>query len=446
MLTKNSIALSLLLAKRLLTAGENRFARFVTWVSFIGLTLGVLILTVVVTVMNGFDNELKTRLLSSVPHLTIQFQDSVATPAAMQSQFNAAKGRVQLDKKLGEDLGKLMSSLVPDQQVQIHPYFQGVSALSVNGRVQPIGLYGVERSGASSIEHIGKAMRGGRFEDFYEQDNAILISQPIARHLGLLVGDSVVVLAVGSHRESVRPRLLRFELTGTFQLDAEIDYSLAIVNLSFLEPMTWREIGEYGTQIQFADPLSAPQLVPLVTKGLQSAISAEDRDNANIEVRVNSWAQTYGALFQAVQLEKSMMFVLLVLVVAIAGFNIIAGQTMMVNDKRSSIAILRTMGASGNLILRVFLFQGVLISVLGTLLGLLLGILCAKNINTILDGVQAITGMHLLDGSFFVEVPTKVEAFDLLFIAGVSISLCLLAALSPARKAAQLDPISALHL
>ncbi len=145
------------------------------------------------------------------------------------------------------------------------------------------------------------------------------------------------------------------------------------------------------------------------------------------------------------QLEKSMMFMLLVLVVAIAAFNIIAGQTMVVNDKRSNIAILRTMGAPSRMILWVFLLQGLCISSVGTVLGLGLGLLCAFNINEILDGVQILTGMHLLDGSFFVEVPIRVLPGDMLLICAVSASLCLLSALLPARRAAQLDPVLALH-
>jgi lipoprotein-releasing system permease protein len=237
---------------------------------------------------------------------------------------------------------------------------------------------------------------------------------------------------VENRNESVAPKLLRFTLAGTFELGAEPDYSLAIVNLARLSRAQWQQLGDHGLQVQLHDPLQAPQLTAQLIRQLP-------------QQRIDSWDSAYGELFAAVRLEKSMMFLLLLLVVAIASFNIIAGQTMIVNDKRASIAILRTMGGKAGLIRRAFLLQGIGIGVSGTVLGLLLGLLCAFNINDILQALQSITGMHLLDGSFFVEVPVLVLPEDLLAIALMSCGLCLLSAWFPARRAAQLDPVQGLH-
>ena len=394
------------LARRLLTHGENKFARFVTWVSFIGLTLGVTILTVVITVMNGFDHELKTRLLKAIPHVTI--------------------ADVELDHPIYN-----VAATMPGV-TSVHEYFQGFAAISVAGQVQPIKLYGVNAHGLDSLDYLSASMRQGKFDDLAQDPNGIIIGTPLARYLGLEIGDPVVVLGVESRSEGVAPKLLRFTLQGSFELGAEPDYGLAIVNLDRQPAQAWQAMGERGLQVQLLDPLRVQEVA--------ADLSAEFR-----ELQIDTWISAYGELFQAVRLEKSMMFLLLLLVVAIASFNIIAGQTMVVNDKRASIAILRTMGTTEAVIRNVFLLQGICIGVGGTVIGLALGILCSFNINSILAGLEVISGMHLLDGSFFVEVPVLVLPADLLLIAAMSCGLCLLSAWFPARRASLMDPVQALH-
>ena len=191
-------------------------------------------------------------------------------------------------------------------------------------------------------------------------------------------------------------------------------------------------MGDVGVQVQLATPMEAGSLLAGLSKQLPDEQFA-------------SWETTFGELFQAVQLEKSMMFVLLLLVVAVAAFNIVAGQTMLVDDKRQNIAILRTMGATQKLIKQVFFLQGVTVSVTGTALGLLFGISASFYVNEIMSGIEAITGMHLLDGSFFVEIPVLVESVDLMIISVMALAICLLAAYLPAKRAAELDPVHNLH-
>ena len=393
------------LALRLAAQGGSRFARFVSWVSFLGLALGVMVLTVVITVMNGFDNELKTRLPRSIPHITI----ADATPADPIRAAASAMSEV----------------------VSVHEYFQGVGAISAGGDVQPIGLYGIGADGVGGMSYLAQSMRSGQLEDILDQPDGLIMGAPLARYLGLDIGDPVVVLAIASSGAGAAPELVRFTLLGTFELGAEPDYSLVLVNLARQSRAAWQRLGKVGLQVQLEDPLRAPQI--------QRQLAA------STQAQVDSWSRTYGELFQAVRLEKSMMFLLLLLVVAIASFNIIAGQTMIVNDKRAAIAILRTMGGDQGLIRRVFLAQGIFIGVVGTAVGLGLGLLAAFNINVILDGLQALTGMHLLDGSFFIEVPVLVLPSDLLIVALLSCGLCLLSAWFPARRAALLDPVQSLH-
>jgi lipoprotein-releasing system permease protein len=398
--------LALALAGRMLMHGENRFARFVTWVSFFGLALGVMVLTVVITVMNGFDGELKSRLLRSIPHVTIA---------------DASTG-----DQIYED-----AQTIPEV-ASVHTYFQGLGAISVASEVQPVSLYGISSDGVASLSYLADTMHQGSLADLADNPNGLILGAPLARYLRLSPGDTVVVMAVQNSADGVAPKLMRFTLVGTFELGAEPDYSLAIINLQRQSTASWQAMGTRGLQIQLHNPMDAQR----VARTLQKMVPQSE---------VDSWNSAYGELFDAVRLEKSMMFLLLLLVVAIASFNIIAGQTMMVNDKRASIAILRTMGGNEKLIRRIFLFQGVCIGVMGTLVGLLLGLLSAYNINAILNALQGFTGMHLLDGSFFVEVPVLVLPVDLLIIAIMSCGLCLLSAWFPARRAASLDPVQALH-
>jgi lipoprotein-releasing system permease protein len=401
-----SRGLALVLARRLLTHGENRFARFVTWVSFLGLALGVMILTVVITVMNGFDSELKTRLLQSVPHITVA------------------------GAKAGDSLEGVAGTL--PEVASVHEYFQGLGALSIAGRVQPVTIYAVGEEGMASLGYLQKTLQQGSFAALQADVNGMLVGAPLARYLGLRVGDPIVLLAIATSADGVAPKLLRFTLLGTFELGAEPDYGLVIVNINRQSSAQWQTMGSQGLQVQLHEALQAP--------GVARQLSAELP-----ELEVDTWVSAYGELFQAVQLEKSMMFVLLLLVVAIASFNIIAGQTMVVNDKRASIAILRTMGCTAGLIRQVFLLQGVCIGLLGTLIGLGLGLLCAGYINEIMSLIASVSGRHLLDGSFFVEIPVRILPADLIVIGLMSCGLCLLSAWFPARRAAQMDPVAALH-
>lgn len=400
------------LAWRLLTHAGNRFARFVTWVSFLGLSLGVMILTVVVTVMNGFDHELKARLLQSVPHITLSLGEAEGSQRdELRRRYAAAANEI------------------PGIQ-SVHESFQGIAAVSAAGEVRGVSLYAVEPSGRSSLQHLSQHMLQGDIEMLFDDRTGIVIGAPLARYLGLRVGDPVVIIAVKADERGVQPRLLRFNLIGTFELGAEPDFNLAVVNLDRVTGST--ALGSRQVQVQLLQPLAVAQAVERLTNALPDA-------------PIESWQTAYGELFQAVQLEKSMMFVLLLLVVAIASFNIIAGQTMVVADKKANIAILRTMGVAPSLIRRVFLYQGIFISLLGTTLGVLLGLFAAANINEILAIVESMSGRHLLDGSYFVEVPTKVLPLDIVIIVTLSAGLCMLSAWMPARRAAAMNPVAALH-
>ncbi len=312
------------------------------------------------------------------------------------------------------------------------PYFRGVAAISARGRLFPVVLYGLPSEvwrgdGLTPLDLDPITVAG-----MQSGTGGALLGAPLARALGVLPGDDFAVLSVTVDSGQVRPKSITLQLRGTFELGAEPDYGMVLHDLDLFAPEVWQSMGETGLQIQLDDPLR----VETTLQTLQNAYPA---------ISFSSWQSEFGELFQAVQLEKSMMFVLLLLVVAIASFNIIAGQSMLVNDKRRGIAILLTMGAQQKAVRNAFLLQGALISVSGSLIGMAMGLLAALYVNEILAALQSLTGRHLLDGSFFVEVPTRILLSDLLAIAGMSCSLCMLSAAIPARRAARIDPIAALH-
>jgi lipoprotein-releasing system permease protein len=231
----------------------------------------------------------------------------------------------------------------------------------------------------------------------------------------------------------VRPQLERFNLTGTFEIGAELDSGLVLVSLADMQTPRFAGTGRFGSRLVLHDPFTAPE----VGQRLRAQLGGD--------FRITDWGSTYGELFRAVKLEKSMMFLLLVLIVGIAAFNIVAGQTMQVNDKRGDIAILRTMGAGDGVILRVFLQQGFLTAIFGVSLGVLLGIVLALNITEMVVAVEQMFDSRLLAGTYFLEVPSQLQVVDLLGVVAITLLISAVAAFVPAYKSLAVNPITALH-
>ena len=394
------------MAARMLLQGANGFARFVTWVSLLGLVLGVGVLTLVVNVMNGFDHELRQRLLGSISHIAIH-QPTLSEP---MQQVLAERADVR----------------------SVAKYFQGFGMVGGSGRPQPVNIIGFAGDDLAQMTDLTDAMQQGSLSHLENFADAVVIGEPLARYLGLSLGDAVMIALTVSQGDSVALRWLRLNLVGTFELQAEPDYSMVLVNLDHRDDAAWQALGQLGTRVMLSDPMRASRVGAMLTS--QDA-------SADLE----TWEEVYGELFQAVRMEKSMMFMLLLLVVAIAGFNIVAGQSMMVHDKRAQIAMLRTLGADRQFVLSLFLSQGALIALVGTLGGMGLGMLLTVFVNQLVDIVGAVSGQHLLDGSYFALVPTKLVGADLAIIAGISALIALLAAWMPARRASQLNPAQFLH-
>jgi len=409
----NAVTLNLWMAARLTLRGGRGFSRFVGWVSVIGLTLGVMSLTAVMAVMNGFDQELKQRLLGSVPHITL----ANAQPTNGLLEFAQTDTRVR----------------------QIGPYFQGFGVITQSGRAQPVTAIALTEAGFKAQPQLLNALSEGALALLEETPNGILVGAPLARALGTFPGDSLNLLLTVPRGESLGSTVLRAKVVGTFELGADPDYGLLLMSLAAKPMDTWGQLGQTGMRLQLHNALDAQSLV-------NSLAEAANLWQGQSEVVISSWVDEYGDLFQAVALEKTLMGTLLLLVIAIAGFNIVAGQLMMVSDKRADIAILRTMGADQSLVRNVFLLQGSLVGMVGAITGLAAGVLVAQYVNEIVDALEWLTGRHLLDGSYFVKVPSQIKGTDLLLTGLAAGGLAVWSAWLPAHRASQMNPLENLKV
>ena len=393
------------MAGRYLAARRNPHAAFINWASFAGLTAGVVVLTVVASVMNGFDRELRTRLLGTVPHV-------LAVPP-------------------GDGFDVMPSS--PAEVVSSHRFFAGAAMIAVRGTVQPLVLYGVDLQAPESLALVARRMVTGSVEALGANVGGVLLGAPLAALLGVGLGDPVVLVVTEPRGAGIRPRVQRFTLRGTFEVGAQPDYSLAVVRLADVRARGIGAAGVSGWRMQLADPMAV------------GAVAAELRDDLPTDWTLRLWTDTYGDLFRAVRLEKTLMFVFLAMVVAIAAFNMVAGQTMLVNDKRADIAMLETMGAPTRFLVQVFLVQGFAIAVVGVAAGLAVGALIAWNAGPVAGALSGLLGGSILDGTPYDALPAQVLVSDLAIIAGLSLGLCFLAVLRPALKAVAENPAPALH-
>ena len=392
------------IARRYLFARRHGYAAFVNWVSFAGLALGVMILTTVVSVMNGFDRELVGRLLSASPHLIVR--DVAELPAEVDALPEVlAAGR----HYRGEGL-------------LLHRY--GSTALTVMG---------VDAAGGEALAHIEDEDGMPALPLLFEGPATVLLGDRLAGTFGMSVGDPVVLTMASAQGGGVQPRMERFVLAGTFTVGAEPDSTLALVRYDDALARGLTSHGIAGWRLFLAEPLAAPALLPKLESILPD------------EARITSWADRYGGLFRAVKIEKAMMFVLLLLIVALAAFNVVSCQAMLVNDKRADAAILSTMGASRSLLATVFFLQGAAVAAAGVGSGLALGVVTALHADAAIAAVEGLLGASIIDGTYFRSIPSEVQIGDLVLIALLSLGLCAAALLRPALRVTGEDPADVLH-
>lgn len=395
---------------------RNRFISFISLVSMLGISLGVVALIATISVMNGFESELRTRILGMVAHATISGvgEDMENWPHAV----DVAKADPRV-------LGAA-------------PYVERESLIT-GLRSQGALLRGIEPALEPSVSTLGEKMKAGSIDDLQPGAFRILIGTELAMMLGADIGDSITVLVpeARSTPVGVVPQMKRFTVAGIFEAGMqEYDMQLAIIHMGDAQRLLRMGEGVTGVRLKLNDMFQAWY------------VARDLADQIGEYYRVRDWARDHTNFFRAIQMEKTVMFVILSLIVAVAAFNLVSSLIMLVTDKQADIAILRTLGFSPGSVMAVFVVQGVLIGVIGIAGGIVGGILLTKNLNHVMHFVERILGFELMPADIYYisgGVPTDLRADNILAIAGIAFAMCMIATLYPAWRASRTDPAAALR-
>ena len=382
----------------------------------LGIALGVTALITVLSVMNGFEKELRDRILGMASHATV-------------TTFSG---------RLPDWEG--MSALLArhDRIVATAPYVRGESMLSMGKRVSGALVRGVLPGREGDVSDVVSHINGGDLDLLEEGKYGIILGSELAIALGAGIGDSITVVApqITIGPTGILPRLRRFTVTGIFEVGMyEYDRGVALVHIEDAAKLFRLDDNVTGLRLKLDNIFEAPQIA--------RALSAELAG----DYRVEDWTRQHANFFRAVKTEKRVMFIILTLIVAVAAFNIVSTLVMVVTDKRADIAILRTLGASPGSIMTIFIIQGVVIGVLGTALGVLGGLGLALNVETIVPAIESLFNVEFLaaDVYYISDVPSELHWNDVWIMAAVSLGLSLLATLYPAWRAARTLPAEALR-
>ena len=405
-----SIGLRYLRAKR-----RNGFISFISMASILGIIIGVIALITTIAVMSGFQQELRDRILGMVAHATVSGVDGPLQDWPKAVAYANADNRV----------------------VGAAPYTETEALLQGAQRRGAI-LRGVLPETEPRVSEIADKMKQGKLTDLQDGEFRIILGQELAILLGVGVGDPVNVFISEATVTPLGalPRAKRFTVVGIFEAGAqEYDLGLALVHLGDAQRLGRMGEGVTGVRLKLVDLWDAWPVARDLSQRMDGYYRVRDwsRDNANF--------------FRALKMEKTVMFILLSLVIAIAAFNLVSSLVMLVQDKQSDIAILRTLGMSPGGIMRVFIVQGLVIGVVGIAIGVAGGVLLASNLSHVVHFVETLLGAELMpsDVYYISGVPTAVYASDVAMVAAVAFVLCLLATLYPAWRASRTDPATALR-
>jgi lipoprotein-releasing system permease protein len=413
------------------------FVSFITWVSLVGVALGVAALITVLSVMNGLESELRTRLLSLTAHATLN---------AAGAPIRDWQARIQ-ELRGSPGLVGAAPFLDTDAMMGQAPSMSGAIVRGIDPALEP------------QVTSIADTLREGKLSDLTPGSNGIILGRMLAYQLQAGVGDTVTVMTPGNAAsgpaaadaatargaaagaaaagggDAIVPRLRDFHVVGIFEVGLqEHDSVLALVNLQDAEALRGLD-GPTGIRLKFGDVLKAPELARIAAARLAPGLKVRD------------WTQDNEAYFRAIRIEKTMMGLILMLIVAVAVFNIVATLVMVVNDKRTDIAILRTLGLSPRGVIAVFMTQGVLIGWIGSALGVILGLTLALNVDVIVPFLEQTFGFHFMDPDvyYITGLPSEVHPGDVVRIGMAAFILTLIATVYPALQAARTQPAEALR-
>lgn len=398
---------------------RSHFVSFISLTSILGLALGVLVMIVVMSVMNGFDREMQQRVLGMVPHATLESYQPLS------------------------DWRERSSKLLENPQVEaVAPFVQLRGLLSHQGKVQKILLSGIEPELERKVSIIDQFFRQGSLNSLKPGEFGIILGDKAVARLNLKVGDKLTFVApsVAVTPAGVFPRMKRFTLVGVFHVGAgELDGYYGLVQRSDAALLQrWQADQVQGLRLKVRDLFAAPELAWQLLQTQQ---------DSGHDFYASDWTRSHGNLYQAIRMEKSMIGLLLLLIVAVAAFNIVSTLIMVVNDKRADIAILRTLGATPRQILGIFMVQGAVIGLVGTLVGVLLGVAAALKVSAAVKWLEGALNHQFLNSEvYFIDyLPSQLQWGDVLMIASAALLLSFFATLYPAWRASRTQPAEALR-
>ncbi len=398
------------------TKKDNHFISFISLVSMLGIALGIIVLITVMSVMNGFETELRERILGMVPHIVIG------------------------DRGDGfEDWQSLEAKVLKHSQViAAAPFIDAQAMFRYRGYTKYGLVQGILPAKEKEVSIVDDYMIAGELTSLVSGEFGIILGVGMAGSLGVSLGDRVTILLAEGATVSpagISPRYKRFIVVGIFEVKSELDGMLAMVHLKDLATLTRKGNKVSSLRVTTSDVLDA------------AYTAFELRDVVGDDFYVSDWNYTHGTLFKAVKMEKKMMSILLAFIIAVAAFNIVSTLVMVVTDKQSDIAILRTLGASPGMIMRIFVVQGSLNGIIGTLIGVAGGVALASNLPAVVNFIEGLFGIQVLPGDvyFIGFLPSVLKWSDVINIGLVALAMSILATLYPAWKASKTKPAEALR-
>lgn len=395
---------------------RNGFISFISAASMIGIALGVAALIVVLSVMNGFQREIRGRILEVASHIQVSGQGNRL--ADWQTVANELKGAPKV--------------------LATAPYVQAQGLISFDGNVQGAMLRGVLPAQEDQVAGLGRHMVAGRLDALKPGEFGIVLGQDLARALGVGLGEKITMITPQGNitPAGMVPRMKSFTVVGLFRIDMyQYDAGLALIALQDAQKLFRMGEEVSGVRLKISDPLDAPYVSQQLAQASQRPLWFSD------------WTMENSQYFRAVQIEKRMMFLILTLIVAVATFNLVSGLVMAVTDKQADIAILRTLGASPGSIMQIFMIQGATVGIVGTLSGVLGGVLLALNVGSVVSFFEGLLGMQVLSPQVYLisSLPSEVLLSDVSAIGLISLVLAFLATLYPSWRAAKTNPAEALR-
>jgi len=395
---------------------RTQFISFITLTSVMGIALGVTALIVVLSVMNGFEAELRERILGMTSHATITGRNGRLQNWKQLEQLVAGKPHVEGSA----------------------PFVRGQVMINADRRVSGTLLRGIIPEYEPKVSEVANKMKIGELTDLTAGEFGIVLGAELANYLGVMVGQKVTVISpqINSTPAGILPRLKRFTVVGIFKVGMyEYDRNMAIIHIDDAAKLFRLGDAVSGLRLKLDDLFNAPRITRTLANELYNRYSVSD------------WTKAHSNFFKAIKTEKRVMFIILLLIVAVAAFNIVSTLVMVVTDKRGDIAILKTQGLTNRSVMGIFIVLGGIIGVIGTALGTLGGVLLALNVETIIPAIEGFFGVQFMaaDVYYISDVPSKLVWDDVYFIAGIAFVLSLLATLYPAWQASRVNPAEVLR-